>query len=202
MKRSLVSAFYGISLLWGVITLTFMLFFIAPGDPARIMLGLNASEEAVQRLREELGTDKPIWEQYWLHISKLLHLNLGRSTLDGRLVSPEVTEKFLTTLKLGGMGLLIALILSYALNLFVFYFSSSLAIFNPYEGWCNNTDFFFRSCCSNYIRSSFPCFPIDRIWNGRITLALSRPSSTHSEPLSSSSDDEYPEGENFECHAH
>jgi len=130
MNRAIASVLQGISLLVGIATLTFLLFNIIPGDPARIMLGPNASEESVQLLRTELGTDRPLWEQYKLHLSKLLELNLGRSIIDERVVSGEIADKFTTTLKVGLSGLTIALIISYALNLLVFYVpaASSLLI--------------------------------------------------------------------------
>jgi len=131
MRQLLLSALYGASLLLGVITLTFLLFNVAPGDPARVMLGPNASEDAVQLLRAELGTDRPVWEQLQHHLVRLLRLDLGRSIIDGRLVSVEIINKFRTTLTLGGLALLIAFCLSYILNLFVFYlpnFSPVLAL--------------------------------------------------------------------------
>ena len=55
-----------------------VLFFL-PGDPAQIMLGLNATPETVANLKAELGLDKPFWVQYWDWIWGLMRLHTGRS---------------------------------------------------------------------------------------------------------------------------
>ena len=125
MNRGIISAVRDITLLIGIFTLSFLLFNIIPGDPARIMLGPNASEETVNLLRTELGTDRPFAEQYVHYLSKLTKLNLGRSIIDQSLVSVEVAKKFSTTLAIGLSALVIALIISYTLNLLVFYFPST-----------------------------------------------------------------------------
>ena len=53
-----------IPVLWAVVTLVFLLIHIVPGDPARQLVGENATEEQYQIARAELGLDKPLLSQY------------------------------------------------------------------------------------------------------------------------------------------
>ena len=112
---------HGLSLLTGVICLTFILFNIAPGDPARVQLGPSASQESVQALRKELGLDRPLWQQFVIHVRNVCTLNLGRSFIDGRSVSGEVEEKFAITATIGVQAAILALLGSYGLNLLAFF---------------------------------------------------------------------------------
>lgn len=125
-KQTLIS----LSLLIGILFFSFFLFNIAPNDPARVILGPNASEEAVENLRSHLGTDRPLWEQWKSHVLNVSHLDFGRSIVDGRSVSKEVLEKFLTTAKIGGLAALLALLFSYLINLVVYYYPSARLLIN------------------------------------------------------------------------
>lgn len=121
---------HGLSLLAGVLCLSFILFQVAPGDPARVQLGPTASEERVQALRKDLGLDRPLWQQFVAHIRKVVSLDLGKSIFDGRSVSQEVKEKFAITATIGVQAALLALIGSYGLN-FLAFFSRRFALFLP-----------------------------------------------------------------------
>ena len=68
--------FYGLLVLWGVITLVFFIFNILPGDPARMMLGQRADQEAIDEINHELGLDKSLVYQYALYINDLLPLSI------------------------------------------------------------------------------------------------------------------------------
>ena len=58
---------------------TFWLFHIVPGDPAAMILGTSASQEQLENLREELGLNRPLQEQYVEWISGSLHGDFGKS---------------------------------------------------------------------------------------------------------------------------
>ena len=58
---------------------TFWLFHIVPGDPAAMILGTSASQEQLDNLREELGLNRPLQEQYVEWISGSLHGDFGKS---------------------------------------------------------------------------------------------------------------------------
>lgn len=63
--------FYGLLVLWGVITLVFFIFNLLPGDPARMMLGQRADQSAIEEIRHELGLDQSVIFQYCLYINDL-----------------------------------------------------------------------------------------------------------------------------------
>src|SRR3712207_7692097 len=68
---------------------------VLPGDPARVLAGLNASEEQVSRLREQLGLDESLLAQYWSFITGVLQGDLGESARTSRPVrSEEHTSEF------------------------------------------------------------------------------------------------------------
>jgi peptide/nickel transport system permease protein len=68
-----------LAVVWGVMTLAFILAFIVPGDPARMVAGTNASPEAVASIRHQLGIDQSLMSQYLHFIGRLLRGDLGIS---------------------------------------------------------------------------------------------------------------------------
>lgn len=62
---------YGVLVLFGVVTTIFFLFNVLPGDPANIMLGQRASKEAIDAVHRDLGTDRPLLEQYLHYLNDL-----------------------------------------------------------------------------------------------------------------------------------
>ncbi|MBY0235889.1 MAG: ABC transporter permease, partial [Burkholderiaceae bacterium] len=63
--------------LLGVVLLVFFLFKFFGGDPAEIMGGLNASPEQINAIREQLGLNKPLWEQLWIFIKQIITFDWG-----------------------------------------------------------------------------------------------------------------------------
>lgn len=76
---------YGILVLYGVITVIFFLFNVLPGDPATIMLGQRANKDAIEAIHKDLGTDRPVMEQYALYLNDLspisIHNNANNESL-------------------------------------------------------------------------------------------------------------------------
>ncbi|AYD02590.1 ABC transporter permease [Neorhizobium sp. NCHU2750] len=70
-----------IGLLWAIVTLSFILIHLAPGDPIQSLVGENggASPEFIARMRAEYGLDQPIFVQYWHYLAKLCVGDLGYS---------------------------------------------------------------------------------------------------------------------------
>ncbi len=67
---------YGILVAWGVITVVFALFHVLPGDPARMMVGQRADQATLERIREELGLNQPVYRQYLHYLNDLSFLSL------------------------------------------------------------------------------------------------------------------------------
>lgn len=96
-------------LLIAVFCASFLLFHVVPTDPARSILGPQASEDQVNQLRKSLGLDQTLLKQATQYSKSAISLDFGRSFTDGRLVSAELAKKFPTTLAL----ILIAALLSF-----------------------------------------------------------------------------------------
>ena len=62
---------YGIIVLWGVVSLIFLIFNFKPGDPVRMMGGQHASPEVIEAIRKDLGLDLPLYKQYLLYMNDL-----------------------------------------------------------------------------------------------------------------------------------
>ena len=65
----------------GVTIIAFSLIHLAPGDPARTMLGKHATQQELNEIREKYGLDEPIYVQYAIWLNGVLHGDLGRSIL-------------------------------------------------------------------------------------------------------------------------
>ena len=103
-----------VPVLFGVSVLVFAVLHLAPGDPAAIMLGAQATKEDVERLHRDLGLDQPLAVQYVRWMGHVLQGDLGRSIPLGRAVLPEVLLRFKATLVLTAGALLIAILLGLA----------------------------------------------------------------------------------------
>jgi peptide/nickel transport system permease protein len=97
-------------LLWLVVTITFVLVRVAPGDPAQLLVPPTASARDAARLRAELGLDRPLLVQYARWMSDLLHGNLGESFASRRPVGRVLLEAMPVSLFLGGTALLITFV--------------------------------------------------------------------------------------------
>ena len=71
---------YSILVLYGVITVIFFLFNVLPGDPATIMLGQRANKDAIEAIHKDLGTDRPIMEQYALYLNDLSPVSIHNNS--------------------------------------------------------------------------------------------------------------------------
>ena len=69
----------GILTLWVIVTLIFILYYVAQNDPARLLAGKAATPQLVQNIRVALGLNHPLWQQYLDYLGRLLHGNLGTS---------------------------------------------------------------------------------------------------------------------------
>lgn len=106
-------------LVWLVSTLVFLLLHLVPGDPAELLLSqgsIAADPVAVERLREQMGLNRPIWEQYTSYIGGLLRGDFGVSLRDGEPIAQELILRLPRTLELIGMAALIATVLGVPLG--------------------------------------------------------------------------------------
>lgn len=100
----------------GVCVITFIISHLIPGDPARLLAGDRASDEIVRHIRQQLGLDLPIWQQFARYVDALLHGDLGTSIRTGRPVLKDLKTFFPATLELAFCALLIALLVGIPLG--------------------------------------------------------------------------------------
>ncbi len=91
--------------LFGVLILIFTILYFSPGDPARNILGVTATEEEVQMLREELGLNDPYLVQFTRYLTNLLRGDMGRSYRNNKPVSQEILARFPITLALASLSI-------------------------------------------------------------------------------------------------
>lgn len=96
-----------VPLLFAVSALTFVLVSLTPGDAAREVLGTDAPPEAYENLREQLGLDKPLYQQYWHWLVAALHGDLGNSLFTAEPVSGVIADRAPVTLSLAVGALLV-----------------------------------------------------------------------------------------------
>jgi len=98
--------------LFFVSLIVFSLINLVPGDPARIMLGEEASKEALSALRKEMGLDRPLYVRYLLWLSHVARGDFGRSVRDGRPVLDTLLLKLPVTIELAVTSLLVAWVIA------------------------------------------------------------------------------------------
>jgi peptide/nickel transport system permease protein len=106
-----------IPVLLGVSIIVFIAMNLAPGDPAQLLLGSQATEESLQKLRSEMGLDRNVFVQYGNFISNLLVGDFGRSITFRQDVLPLVLMKLHASIILGVASLLIAVPLGMGLGI-------------------------------------------------------------------------------------
>lgn len=115
LRRTLLS----LLLVWLVATLIFGVLRLVPGDPAEMLLssgGVAPDPAAVADLRQRLGLDRPVLEQYLAFISGLGRLDLGTSLQDDQPVIDEIRRRLPRTLELVGAATVLALALGLPLG--------------------------------------------------------------------------------------
>jgi peptide/nickel transport system permease protein len=114
IRRILVS----FPILLAVLTIVFLLVRVAPGDPAEAILGDYASKEAVEALRERMGLNKPLWQQYIDFLTGLARGDLGKSMITGYPVAGQVARVLPYSMELTLSGIVFGAILGIPLGIY------------------------------------------------------------------------------------
>ena len=105
-----------IFVVWGVVTMVFVVMRLVPGDPANAFLGVDATQEEVQQLRERLGLDRSIPEQYVIFLRQAAGGDLGSSTYSGQPALEMIIERLPATIRLASAALALALVTAFVLG--------------------------------------------------------------------------------------
>ncbi|MHB9005247.1 MAG: ABC transporter permease, partial [Coriobacteriia bacterium] len=102
----------------GIVFIVFLLTSLLPSSPGRIMLGANATEEAVNQLNEELGYNKPFFTRYVDYVLNLIQLDFGETYFTRKPVFDEIWPRFPVTFKLASLSMLVASLIGIPLGVF------------------------------------------------------------------------------------
>lgn len=137
----------------GVLVVTFLLLYVAPGDPVQEMVGERADSATIARLRKELELDKPVTVQFVHYAGNVLRGDLGHSYITRRSIMRDILDRFPNTLLLAGTAMLFATLAGLTIGV--------LAARHP-GGWFDRA-----SLALAYLGISFPVY-----WIGLLLILL------------------------------
>ncbi len=103
--------------LLGVSIIVFLMLHLTPGDPAELLLGERATDEALQQIREHLGLNEPLYVQYGMFLKRLMKGDLGETIWTRQKVWIEVKHRFPATIELAVCALFIACLFGITLGI-------------------------------------------------------------------------------------
>lgn len=103
-------------MLAGLLAITFTVSRIAPGDPARLAAGPDATPEMVQQMAERYGLDRPLWEQFAIYVGNVVQGDFGTSIYTTRSVWTDLVAFFPATFELVVFSILMAIVLGIPLG--------------------------------------------------------------------------------------
>lgn len=107
-----------IPVLLGIVLVVFIMNRISPGNPARMLLGDGATDEAVAALEEELGLNDPLYVQFFNYVKGVVtEFDLGTSYQTKRPVITELMDRFPTTAKLAFFSILLSAVVGITLGI-------------------------------------------------------------------------------------
>lgn len=139
--------------LLGVLLVTFLLLYVAPGDPVQAMVGERADPETLARLRAELRLDDPLPRRFAHYLSGVLRGDLGTSYITGRPILRDLLERFPATLRLAAAAMLFATLVGVSIGIY--------GAWRP-GGWADRV-----SALGAYLGISFPVY-----WVGLLLILV------------------------------
>jgi peptide/nickel transport system permease protein len=105
-------------ILIGISMITFLLIYMLPADPVRQIAGRSATPETVELIRQQLGLDRPLWEQYASYLGQLLQGDLGRSYIQKTQVTELILSRLPATLELMAGAIALELVIGLSAGIF------------------------------------------------------------------------------------
>src|SRR5215813_13019586 len=106
-----------IPVLLGITLIAFLLLRVLPGDPATLILGQRGTAEDIARLTQQLGLDRPLWQQYLSFLFDMLRGSFGQSIAYRTAVGPLIMERLWATLALVALSTVFAILWTVPLSL-------------------------------------------------------------------------------------
>jgi peptide/nickel transport system permease protein len=102
-----------------LIVITFLIVHLVPGDPARNVLGINASAAQVAQVRAQLGLTQPLYVQFGHYVSHLFSGDLGTSYVTSQPVTTMIGQRLPVTAELAGLAVVFVLVLGFPLGILI-----------------------------------------------------------------------------------
>lgn len=173
MKPFFKSLFFNILTLFSIVTLSFLLIYFIPGDPADFILKDRGGLEDKNQLKESLGLNKPFFYQYSYFLKNLLFLDMGRSILTDEPVFETLAEQSLWTLNLAFPALFLAF--SWGVMLGVFSLKWRLSFFDRFFKKSKQASFVSKNRLFDFLPIllfSIPAFVLAPLLTGFFALYL------------------------------
>lgn len=103
-RQIIQRAAYAVFQIGIVASLIFFLIRLVPGDPARAVLGEDATEKQVAQMRQTMHLDDSLGQQFGIYWSQLVHGDLGKSLISGRAIGPDLLIRFVNSIELIGLA--------------------------------------------------------------------------------------------------
>ena len=116
LKYTLKRLAMAIPVIWGIVTIVFVLMRVFSANPAYLMLGQRATADRVAEVTTYLGLDQPIWKQYIIYMKQLFQGDLGTSLFSNQPVMQELLERLPATIELALFSVLIASVVGITLG--------------------------------------------------------------------------------------
>lgn len=101
----------------GVTFAVFLIVQLVPGDPARVVLGVQANEENVAAMRERMGLNRPFFEQYFSWLGDAIRGDFGNSLITSQSVADQIASRLPATLQLAFVSLFVGLAIAFPLGI-------------------------------------------------------------------------------------
>jgi len=105
--------------LWVLVTVSFLMIHLVPGDPVRAALGMTAPTELVEAKRQALGLDDPLLTQYVHYLGNLFHGDLGESIVSQLPVTDTISQRLPATASLAMLAFVVAIVIAVPLGVAV-----------------------------------------------------------------------------------
>jgi peptide/nickel transport system permease protein len=114
-----------IPVLVGMSLIVFFIIRLIPGDPTKLILGQRATQEAVDKLTQQLGLDQPWYIQYFHYVQGIFTGDLGTSLRTGDPISSEIWPFFIATIELSLVAMFIAILIGMNAGIISAWFQNS-----------------------------------------------------------------------------
>lgn len=108
---------YSVFVIWGAVTIIFVIVRLLPGDPIRLLVGPDTPAATVELIRADLGLDRPLIVQYGAYLLGLLRLDFGNSIYYGGPAMAQIVDRIPNTALLAVSAMTFAVVLSFPLGI-------------------------------------------------------------------------------------